>query len=98
MKKTFEYLLNISKEIEEQTDFRYAAEEWAVIQKISEGSLAYIKLLNEELDAYLYGDMKKKRVELTDEQIQQIETARQEANKKAKRVFGTIERNPEVVK
>ena len=91
MKKPFEYFINITKEIEEQTVFRYAAEELAVKNKIEEGSLAYIKLLNDELDAYLYGELIKKRVDLTDEQIQQIEDARNESMRKVKSVFGTVE-------
>lgn len=90
MKKPFEYLLNITKEIENQTVFRYAKEEWAVNRKIEEGSLIYIKLLNDELDAYLFGDMKNKRVELTEEQIQQIEDARKEAMNKAYARFGSF--------
>lgn len=90
MKKTFDYLMNIVNKIEEETVFLYAEEEWAVNKKIEEGSLAYIKILNEELDAYLYGDMKKKRFVLSEEQIKQIEVARQEAMNKSYSRFGSF--------
>lgn len=91
MKKPFNYLMHITKEIEETATFPYAAEEWAVLAKIEEGSITFIKLLNNELNDYLYGNLKKKREELTDEQIQQIEDARKEAMKKAESVFGPID-------
>lgn len=91
MKKTFEYLLNIPIEIEELTVFPLAEEPWAVAKKIGEGNKEYIQLLKIELTAYLYGDMKNKREELTEEQIQQLETSLKEAMKKAESRFGSFD-------
>lgn len=90
MKKPFAYLLNITKEIEEMTIFPFAEEEWAVQAQISKGSIEYIRILDDELSAYLYGELKNKRENLSYEQVQQLEKARQEAMEKVKARFGSI--------
>ena len=91
MKKPFEYLLRIPKEIEEMTIFPYAEEDWAVQAKIEEGSKTYIMILYNELVSYLSGDMMNQRVDLSEGQIQQLETALQKAMKKAEARFGDFE-------
>lgn len=90
MKKPVKYLMNITKEIEDMTVFPYCEEKWAVLTKIEEGSITYIKLLDKELTDLLYGDLKNQRVELTEEQIRQIEDARKEAMNKAYARFGSF--------
>lgn len=91
MDNTFDYLMNIIKEIEETTNFRYAEEKWAVDLRIAGGIKKYIKNLNKEIMDYLYGDLKRKRVDLSDKQIQQIEGARKEAMRKAEARFGSFD-------
>lgn len=91
MKKPVEYLYVIIKDIEDACDFRYAEEPWAVEAKIQEGSKTYIKMLRNEVLEHLRGEKKKDKVELTEEQKEQVESALKEAMKKAEARFGSFD-------
>lgn len=91
MRKSYEYLINIVREIDDLTIFPHAEEKYEIELKIQEGRKQYITILKNELEEFLFGNMKNQRVDLTVEQIKQIETELEKSMLNAERRFGPFD-------